>query len=106
MEEQIIQSTIGYYEIFTFVAMVLIFCLSAFFLKLPIGLAMAVGAISGAIIGGYFFPVKELIRHLVEGQFAYFDPILIISTATIFMFCLEKKWTAWNYCSFNNFNFL
>lgn len=52
---------------------------------------MALGAISGAMIGGYFFPPGELIRHLVEGMFSYLDPILIITTATIFMFCIEKS---------------
>jgi len=83
--------TVAVHELFTFFSMTAIFCIFALVCKFPIGISMALGAISGAIIGGYFFPPGELIRHLVEGMFSYLDPILIITTATIFMFCIEKS---------------
>jgi TRAP-type C4-dicarboxylate transport system permease large subunit len=84
-------STVGHYELATFGLMVAVFCLAAFRLRLPIGLAMAVAAVSGAIVGGAFWPPSDLLRHLAEGSFAYFDPILIIASATIFMFVIEEN---------------
>ncbi|PIE02649.1 MAG: C4-dicarboxylate ABC transporter permease [Acidobacteria bacterium] len=84
-------STVGTYELLTFGVMVAVFCFSAFKLKLPIGLAMLVAAVTGAITGGAFLPLPDLLRHMAEGSFAYFDPILIISAATIFMFIIEEN---------------
>lgn len=83
--------TVAVHELITFFSMTAVFCLLALLLKLPIGIAMALGAISGALVGGYIFPAGELVRHLVEGMFSYLDPILIITTATIFMFCIERS---------------
>lgn len=83
--------TVGVYELVTFFTMVAAFCGAAFFLKWPIGIAMAAGALLGALVGGYFFPLDELIRHLVEGMFSYLDPIMIIAAATIFMFTIERS---------------
>lgn len=90
MTEQTL-STIGPHELITFGSMIAIFCFSAFRLRLPIGLAMTVAAICGAIVGCALFPVSDLLRHLAEGSFAYFDPILIIAAATIFMFVIEAN---------------
>jgi len=67
------------------------FLLGAFLLKLQIGLAMMLGALVGAIVGGSLFPLSDLVRHLAEGTFAYFDPILMIATAMIFMFSIERN---------------
>lgn len=84
-------STVGAYELITFALMVGVFCLAAFLLRLPIGVAMVIAAVSGAVAGGAFRPVPDLLRHLAEGSFAYFDPILIIASATIFMFAIEEN---------------
>jgi TRAP-type C4-dicarboxylate transport system permease large subunit len=65
--------------------MVGIFALLAMGFKLPIGLSLALSAVSGALLGGHGFAL----RHLVEGGFGYFDTILIILTAMIFMQVLE-----------------
>ena len=67
----------GFYAL----AMVLIFALGSFALKLPISVAMVLAAISGSLIAGEGIPI----RHLVEGSFGYLDTILIIATAMIFM---------------------
>ncbi len=82
---------IGWHELITFAAMVGVFAFAAFRLRWPIGPAMGLGAVTGAIVGGYLFPLNHLIRFLIEGMFAYFDPILIIASATIFMFVVEKN---------------
>ena len=50
-------------------------------IKIPISVSLMFSAICGALTSGHFFPI----RHLVEGSFGYFDAILIIATAMIFM---------------------
>lgn len=90
MTEQAL-STVGAHELITFGLMIAVFCFSAFKLRLPIGLAMTVAAVCGAIVGGAFLPVTDLVRHMAEGAFAYFDPILIIAAATVFMFTIEAN---------------
>lgn len=84
-------AAVGWHELITFACMVGVFCLGAFFLKLPIGIAMVLGALAGVVVGGAVFPLADLLRHLVEGMFAYVDPVLIIATATIFMFVIAEN---------------
>jgi len=67
--------------------MVLVFMVSCFKFKLPVGIAMVLAAISGTLIAGEGVPI----RHLVEGTFGYIDTILVISTAMIFMKIVEKS---------------
>lgn len=55
--------------------------------RMPRGLALAAAAMAGALAGGAGLPL----RHLVEGGFAYIDPILIIATAMVFMGGLEES---------------
>jgi len=74
-------------ELITFLAMLGVFLLGNFLLKLPVSLSMAFGAIVGALVGGEGIPV----RHLFEGTFVYMDTILIISTAMIFMTVVQKS---------------
>lgn len=57
--------------------------------KLPVSLSMAIGAIVGALVGGYGVPV----RHLFEGTFTYIDTVLIIATAMIFMTVIQQSGT-------------
>ncbi len=65
--------------------MVGIFALLAMVAKLPIGLSLALSALGGALLSGEGFAL----RHLVEGGFGYFDTILIIVTAMIYMQVLK-----------------
>jgi len=67
--------------------MVAIFALLAMILKLPIGVSLAFSALAGCLLGGEGIGL----RHLVEGSFGYFDTILIIVTAMIFMKVLQAS---------------
>lgn len=67
--------------------MVAIFALLAMVLKLPIGVSLVFSALSGALLGGEGIAL----RHLVEGSFGYFDTILIIVSAMIFMKALQAS---------------
>jgi TRAP-type C4-dicarboxylate transport system permease large subunit len=68
-------------ELLYFLVMVGIFALCCFKFKLPVGVAMAISAISGCLVAGFGIPI----RHLVEGGFNYINTILVIATAMIFM---------------------
>jgi TRAP-type C4-dicarboxylate transport system permease large subunit len=70
-----------------FLLMVAIFGLLAMVLKLPIGVSLAFSALAGSLLGGEGIGL----RHLVEGSFGYFDTILIIVTAMIFMKVLQAS---------------
>ena len=72
----------------TFFLMVGIFMVGCFALKLPVGVAMLLAALGGAIEGGLGF---ETIRMMVEGEFGYVDTILTIGTAMIFMKVIEDS---------------
>ena len=67
--------------------MVAIFVLLAMFLKLPIGISLVFSALAGSLLGAEGIGL----RHLVEGSFGYFDTILIIVTAMIFMKVLQAS---------------
>ncbi|MCF4151599.1 TRAP transporter large permease subunit [Dethiosulfovibrio sp. F2B] len=66
--------------------MIGVFAFSAFAWKLPIAVAMALAAMSGALASGNGVPI----RHLIEGEFGYIDTILIIATAMIFMKVVQR----------------
>lgn len=68
-------------ELLYFIVMVGVFAISCFKFKLPVGIAMAISAICGALVAGFGIPI----RHLVEGSFNYLNTILVIATAMIFM---------------------
>src|SRR4030043_2022672 len=53
--------------------------------RVPNGRPLALSALAGALFAGE----GPSLRHLVEGAFGYFDTILIILTATIFIKVLE-----------------
>jgi len=74
-------------EAVIFLLMVAIFALLAMILKLPIGVSLAFSALAGSLLGGEGIGL----RHLVEGSFGYFDTILIIVTAMIFMKVLQAS---------------
>jgi GntP family gluconate:H+ symporter len=74
------------FELILLICMLATFAVSVFFLKLPAGVSLMLAAVAGALIGGHGIPV----RHLVEGGFGFFDAIMIISTAMIFMRVMEE----------------
>ncbi|MGD2294329.1 MAG: Na+/H+ antiporter NhaC family protein [Candidatus Aminicenantes bacterium] len=74
-------------EALIFLAMVALFALLAMGLKIPIGVSLIFSAAAGGILGGEGLAV----RHLIEGSFGYFDTILIIVCAMIFMKVLQAS---------------
>lgn len=73
-------------EFYLLILMISVFALAVFLGKFPIGVSLAIASIFAALVGGYGFPL----RHLVEGSFAYLDPILIIASAMIFMEIIKE----------------
>jgi len=67
--------------------MVGIFALLAMVFKLPIGVSLALSALAGSLLGGQGLGL----RHLVEGGFVYFETLLIILSAMIFMNVLQAS---------------
>jgi len=74
-------------ELIVFLVMIVAFAGGVFWLKIPSGVALALAALLGALAGGEGVPV----RHLVEGMFGYFDAVLIIATAMVFMKAIEAS---------------
>lgn len=73
-------------EPLVFLLMVLVFSVLATAFKTPIGLALAAAAATGMLAGGN----DIALRHLVEGGFGFFEVILIIFTAIIYMRVLQE----------------
>ncbi len=67
--------------------MAAVFALAQYWRRQPIGVSLLLAAIAGALVSGRGIPV----RHLVEGAFTYFDAILIIFTAMVFMRVLQEN---------------
>jgi TRAP-type C4-dicarboxylate transport system permease large subunit len=67
--------------------MVAVFIGLAMAARFPIGIALVLSAVAGSLLGGQ----GVSLRHLVEGSFGYFDTILIILTATVFIKVLETS---------------
>jgi len=73
-------------QLVTFICMIGTFLLLVTLLKLPAALATAGGAWVGLVASGN----AGGLHHLVEGAFGYFDVLLIIAMAMVFMATLEK----------------
>lgn len=73
-------------EFYLLLLMLLVFALAVFLGKFPIGVSLSLSSIIAALVAGYGFPL----RHLVEGSFAYLDPILIIASAMVFMEIIKE----------------
>lgn len=78
-------------ELLYFVAMIATFIVLLLVCKLPAGISLMISAIVGLILSGIFSGTEVSLRHLIEGGFGYFDTILIITCAMIFMTALEKS---------------
>ncbi|GAB4378339.1 MAG: TRAP transporter large permease subunit [Calditrichia bacterium] len=76
-----------YPEWLIFLVMTLSFILAAMLFKYPIGVSLIIASVIGALVAGEGIPL----RHLLEGTFAYLDPILIIATAMLFMEVLRRN---------------
>lgn len=74
-------------EYLVFLFMVAVFVLLAMAVKFPIGISLALSALAGSLFAGEGLSL----RHLIEGSFGYFDTILIILTATLFIKVLEAS---------------
>ncbi|MCR4424873.1 MAG: TRAP transporter large permease subunit [Firmicutes bacterium] len=74
-------------EVTTFTVMVGAFILLVAALRLPAALATAGAAVAGLVAAG----LAANPRHLIEGMFGYFDVLVIIATAMIFMKALENS---------------
>lgn len=74
-------------EIILLLLMLASFLVLVLWLKLPVGLSLAVTSVVVAAAGGQGFPL----RHLVEGMFGYLDVSLVLITAMIFMKVIEKN---------------
>lgn len=83
-------------EALIFVLMLLAFVLLTMAARFPVGVSLVLAALSGSLVGGFGLPW----RHLIEGAFGYFDTILIILTATIFMKTLEGSGALDTYVNF------
>ncbi|MCX7973901.1 MAG: TRAP transporter large permease, partial [Candidatus Aminicenantes bacterium] len=83
-------------EAVIFILMLSIFILLTVIVKIPIGISLVLAAIAGALSDGTGLPW----RHFIEGAFGYFDTILIIFTATIFMKTLEGSGALNTYINF------
>lgn len=73
------------FELLILVVMVAVFAGGFFFLRLPVALALIIASIAGTLIAGEGIPLRQL----VEGMFSFFDLIIIIATAMIYMKVLE-----------------
>jgi len=73
-------------EFYILILMLGVFALAVFLGKFPIGVSLMISSIIGALAAGFGIPI----RHLVEGTFAYLDPILIITSAMIFMEIIKE----------------
>ncbi len=79
-----------------FVLMLLSFILLTLLVRFPVGVSLFLAALIGSLASGSGLPW----RHLVEGAFGYFDTLLIILTATIFMKTLEGSGALDTYVNF------
>jgi TRAP-type C4-dicarboxylate transport system permease large subunit len=75
------------FELIILVVMVAVFVGTFFLLRLPVAIGLMLAAVAGALVAGEGLPLRQL----VEGMFAFFDLILIIATAMVYMKVLEHS---------------
>ena len=73
--------------ILSLAAMIVVFILTTRWLKLSPAFGMLFGAVAGALVAGQGIAL----RHLVEGAFMYFDIVVVILAASIFMRLWSKS---------------
>lgn len=77
-------------ELLYFVVMIATFCVLVLLAKLPTGVSLMASAVVGAILSAIFSKTSFEARYFVEGVFGYYDTILVITTATIFMGAMKE----------------
>ena len=78
-------------ELLYLVAMLATFIVLLIVGKTPSGIALMAAAIVGFVLSAIFSKTDLNIRHLIEGGFGYFDTIMVIVCAMIFIKGLEKS---------------
>ena len=68
-------------ELIVFLSMLAVFFICSFVFKLSASLGLIAGAVVGAVVAEHSLPVD----YLLEGMFTYFDTIVIIAAAILFM---------------------
>lgn len=75
-------------ELLYFVVMLAVFVL-LILKKLPAGLALIISSIIGALLAFIFSKTDFSIRQFVEGGMSYFNPIILVTAAMVFIVMLE-----------------
>ena len=78
-------------ELLYFVLMIGTFIALLVFAKLPSGICLMASAVVGAIASALISHTEFALRYFVEGTFAYFDTILVITVAMIFMGAMQSS---------------
>jgi len=78
-------------ELLYLVAMLATFIVLLIVGKTPSGIALMAAAVVGFVLSAIFSHTDLNIRHFIEGAFGYFDTILVIVCAMIFIKGLEKS---------------
>ena len=78
-------------ELLYFIIMIAVFIVLMLVFKVPSGLSLMASAVVGLILSTIFSHTAFELRYLVEGTFGYFDTILTITTAMVFMGALEAS---------------
>lgn len=76
-------------QLLYFVLMIATFITLLLWAKLPTGICLMASAVVGLIFSVIFSGTEFSIRYLTEGMFGYFDTILVITTAMVFMGAME-----------------
>lgn len=86
-------------ELLYFVAMIATFIVLLLAVKMPSGIAMMVSALVGLVLSAIFSDTEFSLRFLIEGGFGYFDTILVITMAMIFMGALQATGALDYFCA-------
>ena len=78
-------------ELLYFLVMIAVFILLVLLVKMPSGIAMMISAVVGMAMSAIISKTEFSLRELVDGAFGYFDTILIITAAMIFMGGLQAS---------------
>jgi len=78
-------------ELLYFVIMIAVFIVLLLWAKVPAGISLMASAIIGMILSAVITGTDLSIRHLLEGSFVYFDTILVVTAAMIFMGSLQTS---------------
>ena len=78
-------------ELLYFIIMIAVFIVLMLLFKVPSGLSLMASAVVGLVLSTIFSHTSFELRYLVEGTFGYFDTILTITTAMVFMGALQAS---------------